>query len=92
MRYLNPRSIVVQQKREEADMQPTVYHEGDEYLLCIEGDVVAKKTKLVDIIHDKLCFYAFNLEFPSSSRSFWKMLAVGILKKSKLSKYNIVKK
>ena len=79
MRYLNPRSIVVQQKREEADMQPTVYHEGDEYLLCIEGVVVANKTKLVDIIHAKLCFfYAFNLEFPSSSRSFWEMLAVGI--------------
>ena len=52
-------------------------------LLCIEGVVVAKKTKLVVIIHAKLCFfYAFNLEFPSSSRSFWEMLAVGILKKS----------
>ena len=49
MRYFIPRSIVVQQKREEADMQPTVYHEGDEYLLCIEGVVVAKKTKLVDM-------------------------------------------
>ena len=64
-------------------MQPTVYHEGDKYLLCIEGVVVAKKMKLVDIMLAKLCFfYAFNLEFPSSSRSFWEMLAVGILKKS----------
>ena len=57
MRYLNPRSIVVQQKREETDMQPIVYHERDEYLLCIEGVVVANKTKFVDIIHAKLCFF-----------------------------------
>ena len=57
MRYLNPRSIVVQQKQEEADMQPTVYHEGNEYLLCIEDVVVAKKTKLFDILHAKLFFF-----------------------------------
>ena len=56
MRYFNPRSIVDQQKPKEADMQPKVYHEGDQYL-CIEGVVVAKKTKLVDIIHAKSCFF-----------------------------------
>ncbi|XP_065673738.1 uncharacterized protein LOC136090770 [Hydra vulgaris] len=69
--YLNPRSVIVKQKPESADMQPTVYLEGEEYILCIEGVVVAQKKYLVDIIHAKLCFfYVFNLEYPSGSKSF----------------------
>nr|XP_047133700.1 uncharacterized protein LOC124811675 isoform X1 [Hydra vulgaris] len=81
--YLNPRSVIVKQKLEVADMQPTVYLEGEEYILCIEGVVVAQKNFLVDIIHAKLCFfYAFNLKYPSGSKTFWEMLAVALLKKS----------
>ncbi|XP_065675170.1 uncharacterized protein LOC136091480 isoform X2 [Hydra vulgaris] len=77
--YLNPRSVIVKQKPESADMQPTVYLEGKEYILSIEGVVVAQKKYLVDFIHAKLCFfYAFNLEYPSGSKSFWDMLAVAI--------------
>ena len=81
MRYLNPCSIVDQQKPEEADMLPKVYREVDQYL-CIEDVGVAKITKLVDIIHANLSFFsAFNLKYPSISRPFWEILTVGIFKK-----------